>query len=188
MRRVAVGEICMSDARESRLIYDGRVVKLSLERVRLPNGNETELEVIHHPGASAVLPLVNDREVLLIRQHRHCAGGAILEVPAGKLDAGESPDVCALREVEEETGYRAGRLIPLGWIWTTPGFTDEKIYLFAATNLTPGRQKLDPDEVLEVECVDLEDALKRAATGDIHDAKSIATLFRADRARREGNL
>jgi ADP-ribose pyrophosphatase len=172
----------MGKVLERRSVYDGRVVKLSVERVRLPNGRETDLEVIQHPGASAILPFVSREEVLLIRQHRHCAGGSILEVPAGKLDPGEPPDVCALREVEEETGYRAGRLVPHGWIWTTPGFTDEKIHLFSATDLTPGRQDLDSDEVLQVERMPLAEALERAAKGDIRDAKTIATLFRAARA------
>ena len=163
-------------------MYDGRIVKLWLERVLLPNGRETELEVIGHPGASAVLPFLGADEVLLIRQHRHCAGGSILEVPAGTLHPGESPEACALREIEEETGHRAGRLEPLGWIWTTPGFTTEKIFLFAARDLTPGRVALDPDEVISLERMPFRDALERAARGDITDAKTIATLFRASAA------
>jgi ADP-ribose pyrophosphatase len=169
----------MGETLSSRSIYRGRVVDLSLERVRLPNGKEAELEVIHHPGAAAVLPFLGQREVLLIRQHRHCAGGAVLEVPAGTLNPGETPEICARREVEEETGYRPGRLEPLGWIWTTPGFTDEKIHLFAAYDLTPGRQDLDHDEVLALERLSFEEALRLAAGGGISDAKSIATLFRA---------
>ncbi|MEE9218044.1 MAG: NUDIX hydrolase [Acidobacteriota bacterium] len=164
-----------------RRIYQGRVVKLDLERVRLPNGNETELEVIHHPGAATVLPFVGPDEVLLIRQHRHCTGGFLLEAPAGKLDAGEPPEECARREVEEETGYRPGKLVALGWIWTSPGFTDEKIHLYAATGLSLGRQKLGLDEVLSLERMPFREALERAARGDIHDAKTIAVLFRAER-------
>lgn len=178
----------MGEILNRRPIYDGRVVKLSVERVRLPNGNECDLEVVHHPGASAVLPFAGQDEVLLVRQHRHSTGGSILEVPAGKLDPGEPPEACAQREVEEETGYRAGRLVPLGWIWTTPGFTDEKIHLFAAMDLEPTEQKLDSDEVLVVERMSLAEAVERATCGDIQDAKTIATLFRAGHARRKRGL
>jgi len=169
----------MGEVLSRRSIHDGRIVKLWLERVLLPNGAQTDLEVIEHPGASAVLPFINADEVVLIRQHRHCAGGSILEVPAGTLQPGESPEACALREIEEETGYRAGRLEPLGWIWTTPGFTTEKIFLFAAHDLTAGRVSFDPDEVITPERMTFRDALERAARGDITDAKTIATLFRA---------
>jgi ADP-ribose pyrophosphatase len=165
-----------------RSIHDGRIVKLWLERVLLPNGRETSLEVIEHPGASTILPFIGPDEVVLIRQHRHCAGGSILEVPAGTLHPGESPEACALREIEEETGYRAGRLEPLGWIWTTPGFTTEKIFLFAAHDLAPGRVALDPDEVISLEPMPFREALERAGRGDITDAKTIATLFRASMA------
>jgi ADP-ribose pyrophosphatase len=173
----------MGEVVSRRLVHDGRIVKLSVERVRLPNGVETDLEVIQHPGAATVLPFVSADEVLLIRQHRHCAGGSILEVPAGTLHEGESPEECARREIEEETGYRAGRLEPLGWIWTTPGFTTEKIWLFAAHDIYTGHQHLDQDEVIALERMSFRDALDRAARGDITDAKTIATLFRAQTGR-----
>jgi ADP-ribose pyrophosphatase len=172
----------MGDVMSRREIYRGRVVRLSLERVRLPNKAETELEVIHHPGAAAVVPFASDDEILLVRQHRHCAGGMLLEVPAGTLRAGESPEACALREIEEETGFRASRLEPLGWVWTTPGFTDEKIWLFAAHDLVPGRQNLDHDEVLSVERMSLERAVELALSGEISDAKSLSAIFRASMA------
>jgi ADP-ribose pyrophosphatase len=173
----------MGDVVSRREIYRGRILRLSLERVRLPNKAETELEVIHHPGAAAVVPFVSAGEILLVRQHRHCAGGSILEVPAGTLHAGESPEACALREVEEETGHRAGRLEPLGWIWTTPGFTDEKIWLFAARDLAPGRQNLDHDEILNVERMSLERAVELSLSGEINDAKSLSAIFRAGGSR-----
>ena len=166
---------------ESRRIFKGRVVDLSVDKVRLPNGNVCELELIRHPGAAAVVPADASGNVLLIRQYRHATGGYLLEVPAGKLDAGEPPEACAAREIEEETGFKAGALAPLGWIWTTPGFTDEKIWLFLATQLTPSKQQLQADEVLSLEWLPLDEAMDKAASGEITDAKSICALFRAHR-------
>jgi len=164
----------------SRSVHQGRIVKLSLEEVRLPNGNTVTLEIIKHPGAAAAVPVDPHGNVILVRQYRHATGSWLLEVPAGKLDhPGESPEDCALREVEEETGYRAGRLTPLGWIWTTPGFTDEKIWLYLASELTPTRLSLQPDEVLTVEKLPLAEAIRRAASGEIVDGKSVCALLRA---------
>jgi ADP-ribose pyrophosphatase len=152
--------IDMTDAEllERRAVFDGRVVKLSLDRVRLPNGRVCDLEMIRHPGAAAAVPIDAEGRVLLVRQYRYAAGGWILEVPAGKLDGGEAPEVCAAREVAEETGFRPGRLISMGRIWTTPGFTDEKIWLFLALELEPAAQALQQDEVLTVERLPLPDA------------------------------
>jgi ADP-ribose pyrophosphatase len=172
----------MGEVLSRRSVHEGRKIKLYLEKVRLPNGAQTELEVVEHPGASAVLPFAGNDEILMIRQHRHCAGGMLMEVPAGTLDEGEAPEDCARREIEEETGFRAGRLESLGWIWTTPGFTNEKIHLFAAFDLTPGKTARDHDEVITLERMSFAEALERAAGGDITDAKTIATLFRASRA------
>jgi len=164
----------------SRSIHDGRIVKLALEEVRLPNGHTVTLEVIKHPGAAAVVPVDPEGNVVLVRQYRHATGSWLLEVPAGKLDhPGESPEDCALREVEEETGYRAGRLSSLGWIWTTPGFTDEKIWLYLAQDLSPTRASLQPDEVLTVEKLPLAEAVRGAASGEIVDGKSVCALLRA---------
>jgi len=157
------------------------------EKVRLPNGKTVVLDIVHHPGAAAVVPFVSPDEVLLIRQYRHAAGGTrLLEVPAGKLDAGESPQVCAARELEEEAGQRAARLEPLGWIWTTPGFTDEKIHLFAAFDLTPVPLRPEDDEVIEVLPTPLAEAVEWVWSGAINDAKSAVALLRA--ARHVGRL
>jgi len=160
-------------------IYKGRIVDLRLEPVELPNGKRIELEVIHHPGASAVVAIDDERQVVLIRQFRHAAGGYIWEIPAGTLDAGEDPRDCATRELTEETGLVAREITPLGSIVTTPGFCNERIYLFLARGLTTAEQKLDHDEVLTVERVPFHRALEMVARDEIQDAKSIAGLCRA---------
>jgi ADP-ribose pyrophosphatase len=157
-------------------IYKGRVVNLSLETVTLPNGNTVELEIIHHPGAAAIVPMKDDKTVLLIRQYRHAIGGYILEIPAGKLDPGEDPRECAARELEEEIGLRASSLEPVLTFCTTPGFTDEVIYIFKATGLSPGAQHLGHDEVLEVIELALESAIVQIQDGTIRDGKTIIGL------------
>ena len=167
----------------SKPVYPGKVVKLQIDRLALPDGTVTELEIIRHPGASAVLPIDADGRAVMLRQYRHAAGGWIHEVPAGKLDPGESPEACAYREVAEETGFTVGTLEPLGWIWTTPGFTDEKIWLYVGRDLTPTAQQLDHDELLEVVRLDLDEAIAMAARGEIQDAKTVCTLLRAAAAR-----
>jgi len=151
------------------------------EVARLPDGREVELDIVRHPGASAVVPFAADDEVVLIRQHRHAAGGRILEVPAGKLDPGESPESCALRELEEETGLRAGRLEALGWIFTTPGFTDEKIHLYSAFELESVAARPQEDEHIECVRMSLDAALACVWSGELNDAKSALALLHAAR-------
>jgi ADP-ribose pyrophosphatase len=170
------------------LAYSGKILKVNLDRVALPNGREVELEFIEHPGAAAVVPLHADGTVTLIRQFRYATGGYILEVPAGKLDPGETPEQCAQREVEEEAGVRAGALHPLGFIWTTPGFTNERIWLFAATQLTDGAQDLQVDEVLDVVRMPLAEALALIERGELPDGKSLAALVRTEQELRAGRL
>ena len=157
-------------------------IEVSRERVRLPNGNEIDLDIVHHPGASAVVPFVSDDEVLLIRQYRHAAGGTILEVPAGKLDPGDTPETCAVRELEEEAGVRAGRIELLGRVLTTPGFTDEVIHLFAAFDLTLVETRHEEDEVIEVLRLPLREALDLVWSGELYDAKSALALLHAARS------
>lgn len=168
----------------SERVYEGRLLKIDRDRVKLPNGRETTLEMIRHPGASAIVPFVTADDILLIRQFRYATGGFIYEVPAGTLDPGEDPEACARREVEEESGHRAGRLEKLASIYTTPGFTDEIIHLYAAFDLTPVGQNLDHDEVMTVERMPLAEAIARITRGEIVDAKSICALLLAERVRR----
>ena len=170
----------------SREIHRGRVVHLFEDTVVLPNGNTTTLDMIRHPGAAAVVPFLDSRTILLVRQFRHAAGGNLLEVPAGKLDAGDTPEACAARELEEEAGRRARRLEKLGSIFTTPGFTDEVIHLFAAFDLEPVPTRHEHDEVIELVPMRLSHALDLVWQGTLRDAKSALALIHA--ARHVGRL
>ena len=160
----------------TRRIFKGRVVTLDIDTVTLPNGATIELEMIHHPGAAAVVPMKEDGTVILIRQYRHAAGGYIYEIPAGKLHPGEDPKLCAARELQEEIGYRADSLELLASILTTPGFTDEVIHIYKGTGLTKGKQDLDHDEVIEIVELPLEKALAQIIDGTIRDGKTIVGL------------
>src|SRR5262245_8498326 len=160
----------------TRNIFTGKVITLNIDTVTLPNGVTIDLEMVRHPGAAAVVPLKDNGTVVLIKQFRHAAGGFIYEIPAGKLHAGEDPVHCAVRELEEEIGYVAGRLERLTSILTAPGFTDEVIHIYKATALTQGRQQLDRDEVLEVLEIPLEEAVRMIRAGTIRDAKTIVGL------------
>jgi len=157
-------------------VYKGRIVNLNLETVTLPNGATVELEIIHHPGAAAVVPMKDERTVILIRQYRHAAGGYIYEIPAGKLHPGEDPRECAQRELEEEIGYKAGVLDHVISAFTTPGFTDEVIHIYRATQLQPGKQNLGHDEVLAVAELPREKTIAMIREGVIQDAKTIVGL------------
>jgi ADP-ribose pyrophosphatase len=159
------------------------VVKLDLDTVVLPNGHQTDLEIVRHPGAAAVVPVLDpagggEPEVVLVRQYRHASSGYLLEIPAGKLDPGEAPEHCAKRELCEEVGFEADTLVPMGVIWTTPGFSNERIWLYAARGLRPATQHLEADEVITVMRLPLAEAIRRAGCGLIDDAKSAIALLR----------
>jgi ADP-ribose pyrophosphatase len=167
----------------SRRIHSGRVLNLDIDSVRFPDGSVGELEMIRHSGASAVVPVLSagtvaDPEILLIRQFRHAADGLIWEIPAGRLDPGESPETCAVRELEEETGMRAGRLARLTTMFTTPGFTNERIHHFAAHDLEPGQHRREADEFMETHSLTLSRCLAMIRSGEISDGKTaVALLF-----------
>lgn len=173
----------------SRPVYRGRVLDVDLDRVRYPDGSEGELEIVRHAGAALALPLYRPGEweggtgaaVILLRQFRYAAGGYLWELPAGKLDEGESPAECAARELEEEAGVRARHLRELTRIFTTPGFTDEQIHLFLATDLETGRTAHERGEFIERRQLPLERALEMVAEGQIVDAKTICALLFAAR-------
>ena len=158
-------------------VYRGRIVHLTVEDVTLPNGHVTPLEIVRHPGAAAVATLDEQGRVTLIRQYRHAVGGYLWEVPAGKLDPGETPATCAARELAEEVGLAARELEHVGSIVTCPGFCDEVIHLFVATGLRQVATNLGADEIIEtVTPIPLRDALAMIRRGEIRDAKTIAAL------------
>lgn len=172
---------------DSDLLHAGRVVHLSMDSVRFPDGSAGELELIRHSGAAAIVPVLGDPdavdpEIVLLRQFRYAAGGEIYEIPAGRPDRdGEPWEEVARRELEEETGWVAGRLRRLNTIYTTPGFTDERIHTFLATDLSRGRTDRDTDEFVEVVSLPISGILQRIRDGTIIDAKSVSALLYYDR-------
>lgn len=160
------------------LVFSGRLLRVEVDRVRLPGGGEAVREVVRHPGAAVVVPILPDGRVLLVRQFRYAAGEALLELPAGTRNGDEDPDACAARELAEETGWRAGELQYLGSFYTAPGFSDELIHCYVALHLIPAQGvSRDSDEELECVAVTLSHAHTLIACGDIRDAKTLAGLF-----------
>jgi len=166
----------------SRREYTGRVINLDIDQVRFPNGKVGDLEIIRHSGASAIIPFLgdpsgDDPQILLIRQYRYAADGFIYEIPAGRLEPGEPPVECAVRELREETGCTADKMEHLYTMYTTPGFTDEKIHLFVATGLVRGESALEADEFVEVVPTQMSAALKMIKDGTITDAKTALSIL-----------
>lgn len=158
-------------------LYNGKVLRLCREAHTLPNGRTGNFEIVHHSGGAAVLPILANGDVLLIRQFRPVAGKMVIEIPAGRLDPGEVPAECARRELEEETGYRAGRLIDLGSTLPSVGYTDERIHLFAAIDLTLGTIAQEDHEFIELLPMPLSEAVAMAGNGGIDDAKTQLALL-----------
>ncbi|MDF2570771.1 MAG: nudF [Sporomusa sp.] len=160
-------------------LFEGKVINLRRDEVKLPNGKTGTREVVEHPGAVAVVPLTTDSKVILVRQFRHPVQQVMLEVPAGKLDPGEKPEACALRELKEETGYVAGRIRKLTSMYTTPGFSNEIIHIFLAEGLIESDKDPDEDEFINSESYTLDQIAEMVATGEICDAKSLVALYLA---------
>lgn len=163
-------------------MWQHRFLDAHVDRVRYPDGSEGEQVLIHHPGAAAVVPIVSDPtgpdpQLLLIKQYRYAIGGMLWEIPAGRLEPGEAPVACAERELLEETGCRCTELRPLTSLWTTPGFTNEKIHLFLATGLTRGEASREADEFMEVVPLRMSEVLRMIKDGEITDAKTIVAVL-----------
>ena len=175
----------MTGKASSQRIYTGRVINLDVDKVQFPDESVGELEMVRHPGASAVLPFLSDPggedpQILLIRQYRYAADAFIYEIPAGRLEPGETPESCAHRELQEETGCTAERVERLTTVYTTPGFTDERIHLFMATGITRGEARREADEFVENVTMTLSRALSMIKDGEIVDGKTaIALMFAA---------
>ena len=161
--------------------FEGRLIAVRVDTVRLPSGRTTTREVVEHRGAVAIVPMLDGQRVALIRQYRRPADKVLLEIPAGTLDPEESPETCAQRELIEEIGYRAGRLLPLYHTYLAPGYSTEMLHCFLALDLTPEAGRPDLDEQIEVQVVGLEEAEAMAARGEIEDAKTLCGLLMARR-------
>lgn len=161
----------------SQRVYEGRLINLRVDTVRLENGRLTTREIVEHPGAVAVVALDEDDSVVLVRQFRKAAEGELLEIPAGTLEDNEEPSACARRELEEETGYRARHLEQIGGIYTSPGFCTEFIHFYLATGLQKGRSTPEDDEAIEIIKVPFSDIPALISRGEICDGKSIAGLL-----------
>ncbi|MDI9641754.1 NUDIX hydrolase [Anaerolineae bacterium CFX9] len=164
-------------------LFEGRVIKLDVLDVRLPDGSAGKRELIRHPGAVAIVALDSSDQVLLVRQYRIAAEQVMLEIPAGTLIPGEDPFVCAERELQEETGFRPGKLERIGGIYVAPGYTTEFIHLFQAADLIESRLPGDDDEFIETERMPLPQALAMIERGEIIDGKSITALLTVARRR-----
>lgn len=165
-------------------IHEGKIINVDRDRIRYPDGSEAEVDIVRHSGASAVVPFLSDPEgedpqILLLRQYRYAADGYLYEIPAGRLDLGEAPADCAARELREETGCTAKQMEPLITMVTTPGFTDERIHLFMATDLTHGEAAREADEFADVVVMRLSEALELIQRGEIVDGKTALGILYA---------
>ncbi len=164
---------------DSQLVHDGKVVHLYVDTVELPNGQTTRREIVRHSGAVAIVPVDPEGLIVMVRQFRYAAGRMLLEIPAGTLEIGELPDLCVTRELQEETGFKPGKIQKIGGIFVAPGYTTEFIHLYLATDLTPSQLEADDDEFLEVVHLPLADVLQRIKHGEIADAKTISGILLA---------
>ena len=171
---------------ERRLIYRGHKIDLALQPVRLADGSVNDREVVVHRGAVALLPMVDEGHVCLLRNRRYSVGATLVEIPAGTIDPGESPDETAVRELAEETGYRAGRLRRVAEWFVSPGVFTERMVLYVCEDLTPGPTEHQPDEDLQPFVVAWDEAVAMATDGRIEDAKSLLAILLVDRFRRAG--
>ncbi|WP_366922427.1 NUDIX hydrolase [Metallumcola ferriviriculae] len=161
-------------------IFQGNMISLRLDTVELPNGKESTREVVEHPGAVTILAYTEEKELLMVRQYRYPIAQETLELPAGKLDHQEDPARCAARELEEETGYKPGTVELLGTFYTSPGFSDEIMYLYRAENLEEGEQCCDEDEFVQVIKLFREEAVEKISKGEITDGKTITGILWPD--------
>ncbi len=157
-------------------IFTGKILKLDVETVLLPNNKEAKREIVRHPGAVAILPIYQNREIIFVKQYRKAVNGELLEVPAGKLEYGEIPEDCALRELQEEIGYTARKLTLMGKFYSSPGFSSEIIYVYKAEELISSKLRTDEDEFINIVKYTINDSIKMLEQGLINDAKTAIAL------------
>ena len=162
---------------KTRGVYSGRLLKVHVDTVKLPNGRETTREIVEHPGAVAIIPLLDNGKLLVVKQYRTPVRRRLIEIPAGTLEAGEAPLPCARRELIEETGYAARRFTKLFSCYLAPGYSTEKIHFFLASQLVPTKAKQADDEAIIVQPMGLHEALKAIEQRKIQDAKTISALY-----------
>ena len=172
----------------SESIFDGCIISVFKDTVSLPNGNTATREVVRHKGATCIVPITDNDEILMVRQYRYALGEVTLEIPAGKLDPNETPENCALRELAEETGMTAGKIVSLGKIYTSVGFCDEVIHMYAAIGLKPHELSPDEDEFLTLVKIPIAELHKMILDGEITDAKTVAAVLKVIALRDAGQL
>lgn len=168
--------------------YKGRIINLRLDSALLPNGNTASREVVEHPGGVCVAALTDDCQLYVVRQFRYPYGEVIPELPAGKRDRGEDPEVCGRRELTEETGMIADKFVPMGELYPSPGYCGEIIYLYLATGLKKGEMNPDDDEFLEVEKLPLETLVDMVLSGEIRDAKTQTLVLKVYALKTQGKI
>lgn len=172
---------------ESQTIFEGRLLRVRLDRVEVPGGQQAGREVVEHPGGVGIVPVDGEGRVLMVRQFRYPIREVLLEIPAGKREKGEDHRITAERELSEEVGASAGKLTYLGFLYASPGFCDEEIHLYLAEDLTFGQTHPDEDEFLELERIPLEELVEMALDGRLRDGKSVAGALRAAAVRKKGD-
>ncbi len=164
---------------KSEPVFQGRTFKLRRDAVQMPNGHETTLDIVEHGGSVVMVPVDEDGNIVFVRQYRHAAGLDLLELPAGTRDGAEPPEICAAREMREETGMAAARLQKLGAFYLAPGYSTEFMYVYLATKLSPSPLPADEDEFLQVQKIPAKQAMEMVGNGELQDAKSLAALLLA---------
>lgn len=168
-------ERCISSSR----VYDGRILKLRVDEVILANGKTTKREIIEHRGAAAIVAVTENCDVVLVRQYRYAIETNLLEIPAGTMEQGETPEQCAARELEEETGYRSMHIEKIMEFFPVPGYSTEKIHVYLAKRLIKSKTHTEEDEKIELEILPIQRALQKVRSGEIQDSKSICALHKA---------
>ena len=163
----------------SETLFQGKAFTIRRDHLHLPDGRTAKFDIVEHHGSVVLLPIDSDGNLLFVRQYRHAAGKDLIELPAGTLDEGEAPDICARREIREETGMSAGQLEEIGRFYLAPGYSTEFMVVYLATDLQHDPLEADADEFLQVQAIPLPQAITLAETGGIPDAKSLAALFLA---------